>query len=121
VNDEKTPGPGTESNTASVERIVMRMIDLFNEYRDDFGLCNHDFPGGNFLEKACEFEDKFARLVCEHNGHDYIYDQCGYWGHQFCCVCHEHKYGEIGPMSCSDAIAKIGNITEEEYQRNNSA
>lgn len=47
--------------------------------------------------------------------HEWIFDQCGYWGHQYCIGCHAAKYPDLAPLRCSEAKEKVGAITEEEY------
>lgn len=47
-----------------------KMIELFDEYSDSFGLCNHDFPDDDFQIDQVEFERRFNEVVCELRGHE---------------------------------------------------
>ena len=79
------------------ERIKMKstidkMIDLFEKYQEFFGMADKDFPGDESPQgKACEFEDRFLELICEHNGHDIVPDQCGKPEHDYCVVCQHFR------------------------------
>lgn len=67
--------------------IADKMIELFDEYRDSFGIDLEDQ-----LDRACEFEDKFCELICEYRGHDIGPDQCGKPEHDYCYVCKKLKH-----------------------------
>ena len=68
-------------------------------------------------EKLIDWEQEIRELRCKVIGeHDWTFDHCCYWGHQFCCGCHAHKYPELGKLRCSEAKQKIGDITEDEYR-----
>ena len=60
-----------------------KMIDLFIKYRESFGLDDQED-----LEKQCKFEDLFAALICEDNGHNMVPDMCGKPEHDICTVCY---------------------------------
>lgn len=67
-------------------------------------------------EKLDEWEDQIAELRCKISGnHEWEFDQCGYWGHQYCLHCDAAKHPELASLSCRDAVDKVGKITEEEY------
>lgn len=67
-------------------------------------------------EKLTDWEQEIRDLICKVIGeHVWEYDQCGYWGHQYCVSCHNPKYPELMKLRCSEAVAKIGCIREEDY------
>lgn len=67
-------------------------------------------------DKLDDWEKEIRELRCKIIGeHVWEYDQCGYWGHQYCFGCHKAKYPELMKLRCSEAIAKIGRIEESEY------
>lgn len=66
--------------------------------------------------RLSDWEQEIRELRCKLLGeHVWEYDHCGYWGHQYCVVCHQRKYPELGKLRCSEAIEKIGRIDESEY------
>ena len=72
--------------TANAYVIITKMILLFNEYKEDFGLEDPEC-----LQRSCDFEDKFKALICEYEGHDIGSDQCGIPEHDYCYKCGELK------------------------------
>ena len=68
-----------------------KLIELFEEYREHFGLTNKEFPEMEPQDKQCEFEDKFCELICEIKGHDIISDTCGIPEHDYCFMCNTLK------------------------------
>ena len=66
-----------------------KMIGLFNEFSEWFGLSDNDWPEEKPEAKQCEFEDKFNLLICEYKGHDIGPDQCGKPEHDLCYRCRE--------------------------------
>ena len=66
--------------------IVDEFIELFDEYRENFGL-GSDPEHHWALSKQCEFEDKFSALICIYKGHDVSPDQCCRPEHDFCYRC----------------------------------
>ena len=79
------------------------------------------------LDEVCLLDDsendKFDEWVndvrmaqCRIMGeHSWIYDHCGFWGHQYCAGCRAPKYKELIGMRCSDVFKRIGKISESEY------
>ena len=68
-------------------------------------------------DRLSEWEAKVRMLTCEIlGGHRFEYDHCGYWGHKYCVNCHAPMYPELNRLRCSEAIEKIGPISEDEYQ-----
>ena len=109
--------------------IIQKIRDLKNE--DDSYCKVHDITAislatevGRLLEAiilddALE-EDRFESWVervriqaCEMlGGHDWVFDQCGHWGHKYCDNCDSPKYPEL----CgSDKLPEVKGVTEEEY------
>ena len=68
-----------------------KMIELFDEFAEYFGLDDKDFPTDQPQKKQCEFEDKFNALICAERGHDIGPDQCGKPEHDYCCRCMRRK------------------------------
>ena len=55
-------------------------------------------------------------FLCEiKRGHDFVYDQCGYWQHQFCIECGAAKYKDLSSKRCGTLDKEMGKITEEQY------
>jgi hypothetical protein len=66
-------------------------------------------------EKLAEWEDEVRGLVCKLKGeHSWLYDHCGFWGHQYCWLCRDSKYPELGSLACCKVL--LGDMTEAEYQ-----
>lgn len=63
-------------------------------------------------------QDDIKELRCEIDGHDFTFDQCGYWQHQYCNKCHKGKYPHLIGKSCSELVKEMGSITEEEFNKN---
>lgn len=59
-----------------------KMIRLFQEYRGSLGLADD-----RERSRQCEFEDKFAELICEAKGHDLGPDMYNKPEHDLCYVC----------------------------------
>lgn len=68
-------------------KTIDKMIALFDEYSEFFGLTSQNFPKYKPEEKQCEFEDKFKELICEYRGHYIGPDQCGKPEHDYCYRC----------------------------------
>lgn len=69
-------------------------------------------------EKLQEWEQGCLELKCKITGqHTWEDDQCGYWGHQYCINCRQHRYPDLGSLSCSEAVGKIGPISEAEFNK----
>lgn len=64
-------------------RALDAIVDLLDEYADDFGL-----DGAEHLERQCEFEDRFREWICTWKEHRYIPDHCGMVAHDYCDQCH---------------------------------
>ena len=69
------------------------------------------------VEKLSEFEESIRQLLCDKivGFHSWQFDQCGYWGHQYCAVCLVSRYPDLASMRCSDAYKKTENATEEQW------
>lgn len=64
-----------------------------------------------------QWEQAIRSTTCEvFGGHDWMFDQCGYWGHQLCVRCSQWKYPELGALSCREAVEKLGDIREYQYR-----
>lgn len=72
--------------------------------------------------KVTEWGEKIRELRCPVivGQHNWVYDQCGYWAHQYCSGCMAFKYPELGSQSCSEVFVVIGNISESDYVNKNA-
>jgi len=70
-------------------------------------------------EKLTEWVGLIRESRCKAiaGAHSWVPDMCYYWGHQYCVGCHKSKYPELAKLRCSEAVAKIGDITEDEYRK----
>lgn len=69
---------------------------------------------GEYEDQFDDWRDKVAGAWCELSGeHQWVYDHCGFWGHQYCLWCRTPKYPEI-PGRCSEC-GDLMKITEAEY------
>lgn len=69
--------------------LVDELIELFQEYRENFGISEYDtnYPDENPLTLQSQFEDKFASTICKYQGHKFVPDHCGLPQHDYCDVC----------------------------------
>ena len=67
------------------EEFVDAAISLFDNHKDEFGICDHDAPGAGIADSQVEFEDKFDHLICELRGHEIVTIEGG----SFCRRCYE--------------------------------
>lgn len=89
---------------------VMRAVCLL---LDEVILCND-----SETDKLDEWLNEIRFMQCRIMGeHSWVYDHCGFWGHQYCAECRAPKYKELIGMRCSEARKRIGNITESEYNK----
>lgn len=96
--------PEHDASAASVSAAI---CDLVSEI-----LLLDDSEHDKFDDWVMEIRSQRCKMLGQH---DWIPDQCGYWGHQFCSCCLSPKYVGLAGLSCSDAKSKIGDITEDEY------
>ena len=69
-------------------------------------------------EKLDDWHTEVRLLICEIiKQHIWTYDHCCYWGHQYCITCRQPKYPELNKLKCSEAKNKVGDISEEEYEK----
>ncbi|HBE70431.1 MAG TPA: hypothetical protein DDW52_19955 [Planctomycetaceae bacterium] len=68
-------------------------------------------------DKLSDWKDEITSLRCKVIGAcEWVFDQCGYWGHQYCMGCNVARYPDLVKLRCSEAKQQLGNITEDEYQ-----
>ena len=65
--------------------------------------------------KLTKLVDALKTSVCNVIGHEFEYDQCGFWQHQFCLLCRESKYPTLASKNCGELIKEMGSIEEAEY------
>lgn len=89
-------------------------VELNNIIRaiDDLSYQFLDHPQSDSL---CDWIEKLQQWVCRASEHDWQYDQCGYWQHQYCIQCGAAKYPDMAKQSCSELTVKMGEITEEDF------
>lgn len=75
----------------NAQEAASKMIGLFDQYAECFGLCDHQFPNKRFQEQQCEFEEKFNEIVCEFLGHNIGPDQCNKREHDYCYRCSKSR------------------------------
>ena len=97
-----------QEHDVSASELSRLICDLFSEI-----LLLNDNEDEIFDNWIMELRLQKCKII--NNGHEWEYDQCGYWGHQYCIGCNRSKYPELSSLSCSEAIEKIGKITEEQY------
>ena len=73
------------------ETTLERLVDLFEEYREFFGMANSDFPEDKPQDKQCKYEEEFLDILCEYYGHDIGPDQCGKPEHDLCYRCRRRR------------------------------
>ena len=54
------------------EQFVKEAIELFDNHKHSFVLCDHDFPDDTNIANQEDFEEKFSELICKHKGHDWF-------------------------------------------------
>ena len=59
--------------------------------------------------------ERLQRWGCSASKHDWQYDQCGYWQHQYCIECGSAKYPDLAKRSCGELTAAMGKMTEAEF------
>lgn len=94
LNTKEIPTLGAKSldEHITVDDLVEHIeaiYKLFNEYREDFGMCNVDFRGEDPEGRAIEYEQKFCELQCQLIGHIIRPDQDGPRSHGYCDRCQE--------------------------------
>lgn len=63
----------------------------------------------------CGLIEKLQQWACRASEHDWYYDQCGYWQHQYCIECRAAKYPALARQKCGELTAKMGNMSESEF------
>lgn len=67
-----------------------------------------------------ELHEQLQKWYCSTFAHNWTFDQCGWWQHQYCVRCHDAKYPEFEDESCSGLSEQMGDITESQYCFNNA-
>ena len=102
-----------DSNAVSVESTA-----LFADFReivrklDDL---SYEMPDHAKVEELCGIIESLQQWGCRADKHDWIFDQCGYWQHQYCVNCGAAKYPELAGRRCGELDAEMGKITEEDF------
>lgn len=76
---------------------------------------SYEFLDHEKIEGLIALIEDFQKWGCEAYGHNWAFDQCGYWQHQFCIECMEAKYPDMAGQRCGELIETMGNMTESEY------
>ncbi len=92
--------------------------ELFSELRgllhelDELSYETLKYPKASEL---CDLIEKLNQWGCRASKHDWQYDQCGYWQHQYCTECRMAKYPDMAKQSCGELTSKMGKMTESEF------
>lgn len=93
-----------------IKEIVDSIEDIWEKNTDEVNY-------GNVLSNV---QDKLLELLCNVSGeHDFIFDMCNFWQHQYCAKCGKPKYPSMASQRCSELTEKMGTMTEEKYIKNN--
>ena len=57
---------------------------------------------------------------CKVSEHEWIFDQCGFWQHQYCSSCGAAKYPDLAKKSCGNLVAQMGRVSEGEFLASNA-
>jgi hypothetical protein len=68
-------------------------------------------------DDLCALIEKLKQWGCKAEGHEWIFDQCGYWQHQYCVECHGSKYPDLAKKNCHDLTTEMDGMSEAEYLR----
>jgi hypothetical protein len=79
-----------------------------------------DFESDKDCDAVGEIEHKLNAWGCKLFGHNWVFDQCGFWQHQFCTGCREGKYPDLARKKCSELTAEMKGISEAKYLMNKS-
>jgi hypothetical protein len=88
--------PTKQDSPITQAEFIERAIELYDEYREYFGLSDETFPEDEPQDKQCEFEEKFVQLICAHQGHNIEPDMCGKYNHDFCYRCMTARNDIVG-------------------------
>lgn len=93
-------------SSASIAEIVRPICYLLNEL-----VLTSDTDG----DRLAAFTAAVLSAVCTeiNGGHEFVLDQCGWWGHAYCPECGTPKYESI--LSRKDFTERYGELTEQEY------
>jgi hypothetical protein len=89
----------------------------FAEFRALMGrLGSLEFENDSDGDKVYDIEQDLNEWGCKaFNTHDWVYDQCGYWQHQYCLHCRCAKYPDLSGKRCGELTEKMGKMTEAQY------
>ena len=99
-----------ESSKGKSIDIKVKFRKILEEYED---YAFNDTADEGFVD---EIFYKLKELHCTTTeDHEWIYDMCGYWQHQYCDWCHKAKYPDLNSKKCSQLDEEMKGMTEEEY------
>ena len=93
-------------------------LDLFADFRaivqrlDDLSYEMLDHPKADDL---CGIIEEFQEWGCKADEHEWDFDQCGYWQHQYCLRCGSAKYPDLAAKSCGELSNEMGKMGEAEF------
>jgi hypothetical protein len=67
------------------------------------------------VKVQCELIAQLKSWFCKLYGHEFDYDQCGYWQHKYCEMCGDSQYPDLAKKSCNELNREMGKITEKEW------
>ena len=73
------------------------------------------------VDELIDVVDELRIWGCESKSieHDWQFDMCGHWQHQYCINCRQAKYPELSKKQCGELNALMGDMNEEEYNKKN--
>lgn len=101
--------------------IISRLKKSINLLEDCvYWSTNEESSKSKNFELIYSCEDELRAILCLIVGHEWMYDQCGYWQHKYCAICGEPKYPELASLKCGSGDQMKIDANEEEYNQNSS-
>jgi hypothetical protein len=98
-----------DDSDCTAQEVIAAVCDLMSEI-----VCCTDAEN-DILQ---EYEERIRAIRCEMQlDHEWIYDHCCFWGHQYCTNCRKAKYPTLVGLLCSEACELVGgkHVTEAEW------
>lgn len=87
----------------------------YNKLLRELDSLSFEFLKHEKIDDLLNVLERLEKLGCEMFGHEWEYDQCGYWQHKYCLNCNESKYPNLAKKRCGDLDKEMGELTEDEY------
>ena len=114
VSDAPKDVPSQQAPNAALIGCTDLFADLRSMLRELDGL-SYEMLEHPKADALCGLIERLQQWGCRANKHDWQYDQCGYWQHQYCIECGAAKYPDLARQSCGELTAKMGKMTEDEF------